>query len=167
MADIKYLEVLIECIKEIYNNESEYFSNFRGGEQAVQFRIAHKMANLIENSKNDIFVDCEVRRCNGVIKVENRRPDIVVHKRNGVGFLVIELKCGVSERNWENDFYKLKLFTMRNKHPMFSDIPTYKIGVFVCLGGNLNDVIIKVFENGMDVSCEKYYIDVLKGLKNV
>ena len=151
------------CATVIFREEKDYFSPMQGCEQAVEFRIAHRMANLIESAEPDVNVDCEVRKCNGIIKIDDRRPDIVIHKRKDTGYLSIEIKC--NKRNWINDFDKLVLFTHKNKPNLSGDnVPTYELGVFVYLTDKLEDIEFRIYENGIDTT-ENYLNGILKGFK--
>jgi hypothetical protein len=164
MADTKYLEALIDAIKFVYEDEHQYFDKLKGCEQAVEFRIAHRMANFIESAEPDVNVDCEIRKCNGILKFAEKRPDIVVHKRKNIGYLVVEIKC--DRRNRNNDFEKLELFTLVNKPNIFStNVPTYELGVFVYLTDKLNDIEFRIYENGIDTT-ENYLAGILKGFKH-
>ncbi len=69
-------------------------------------------------------------------------PDIIVHKRGTTkNLLVIEVKKKDGGKDTK-DIQKLKIFT----HP--EGFFKYHIGIFLMLGQNLNDVSIRVFENG-------------------
>jgi len=164
MADTKYLDTLVDSIRAIYREEKDYFSPMQGCEQAVQFRIAHRMADQIEHQTKDIKVDCEARKCNGYIKVDKKRPDIIIHKRKSTDYLVVEIKC--NKRNWNNDFDKLVRFTHKNKPNLSGDnVPTYELGAFVYLADNEQDKAIRIYENGKDVTNEYPYNKFLEDFK--
>lgn len=146
--DKTVLDALKHSILEIYKEESDYFRNKTGREQSIQFRIAYKMAERIEKTYVDLFVDCEPTRCNGQSKIYGKRPDIIIHQRYNEkkGYLVVELKC--SRRNWKNDFEKLKQFT--NPKNNINNCPNYMLGAFVYLGDTLDKVEITLFQNGAE-----------------
>ena len=148
-------DALKQSVLDIYKEDMGYFKYKAGREQSIQFRIAYKMAKVIEPMYKDLFVDCEPTRCNGQRKIKGKRPDIIVHQRykDKKGYLVIEIKC--NKRNWENDFDKLKQFT--NQANDSQNCPTYMMGAFVYLGNTLDKVEITTFQNGAEY-------EVIKGL---
>lgn len=149
------LEYLKTSIRDVYKTEGSYFDSVRGRERSVVFRIAHNLANRIEGKEN-IYVDIEANRCNGDVKRNTEGntifPDLIVHKREGTGYLVAEFKCG--NRNASKDFAKLELFTMDKR--MYRNLnkfcPTYKLGIFVRLKDN--EVEYTLFENGEKIKTE-------------
>ena len=156
------LSILKTTIEEFYKNEKDYFSFVRGRERSIVFRIAHKLADKIENeiklAENNelIFVDIETNRCNGKIKRNSIgdiiRPDLCVHKRNGTGYLVAEFKC--CNTSSVNDFTKLELLTLpKEKYTNLNRCcPSYQLGVFVRLKDN--EVQLITFKDGKEVGRE-------------
>lgn len=163
MTNRLFLNDLIESIRFVYNNSNEYFASTNGRERSIVFRIAHHLASEIENKKDfkykNTFVDIEPTRCeNNVKKMINPKtdkkekpiiPDLVIHKRFDVGYLVVEFKC--TKRNWNNDFDKLMcLTTSKELRVSKLSTPYYKLGAFVYLTNKLEDIKIKIFQNGRE-----------------
>ena len=150
------LEYFKTSIMDVYKKEKDYFTPISGRERDIVFRIAHSLANKIEGNEN-IYVDIEANRCNGDVKRNTERktisPDLIIHKREGTGYLVAEFKCG-NNNNPKKDFAKLELLTMDKKeHPnLKGDAPTYLQGVFVHL--KENEAQYTLFENGKEIKTE-------------
>ena len=104
---LSYANELFNAIDDFYKtvDEHEYFTEVEGRERGIVFRIAHILANKIE--EKGVYVDCEANRCNGhskimpsnnilqkLIKTEFITPDLIIHKRNG------------KSRNWIISFNK-------------------------------------------------------------
>ncbi len=153
MIGISILEALKHAINKTYEESDDYFNPSRGRERSMVFRIAHHLAMEIEERSN-LFVDIEATRCNGAVKRlygtnSIVRPDLIVHERNGKGYLVAEFKCNKNSAEKREDYAKLSLFTYKNKpKPLANNCPTYEIGIFVYLGCHEKDVRITLFNNG-------------------
>lgn len=149
------LEYLKASIVDVYKSEGDYFNSVKGRERSIVFRIAHILANKIEG-KDNIFVDIEANRCNGYVKRNAEEhtiyPDLIVHKRDGKGYLVAEFKCG--NYSSRKDFAKLELLTMDKKEHQYlkRDVPTYQLGVFVRLKND--EVEYTFFRNGKENKTE-------------
>ena len=172
MAETTYLKALVESIKFIYNHSGDYFVSTEGRERSMVFRIAHRLANKIEGKYEDTFVDLEPTKCNGRCKTcrhehdgkEHRiYPDLIIHQRNITGYMVVEFKC--SEQKWEHDENKLKCLTTPKENNNRST-PFYKLGAFVYLANELQDIEIHIYKNGKkDENLTKEYQIKLKGEK--
>lgn len=166
-----YLEALKQAVIKTYRESQEsnnYFCPTTGREQSIVFRIAHILANDIEN--HDIFVDIEPTRCSenesGIRdpklmivnskKSTSIRPDLIVHQRDGHGYLAVEFKC--SNRCWDNDYKKLKYLTSRDADPRAD------IGVFMYLTSDGMRIETKVYKNGHeDEKLSESYQEQLRG----
>ncbi len=164
MAETTYLKALVESIKFIYNHSGDYFVSTEGRERSMVFRIAHRLANKIEGKYEDTFVDLEPTRCEGDVKRNENgkpiRPDLVIHKRVDTGYLAVEFKCYKRETEWSKDFKKLEYLTSKYSNPH------YELGAFVYLTNNINDIQIKIYENGTDVTNNDTYNKILKGFNH-
>lgn len=163
MDDNMYLISLLEAVRFVYCNSGNYFSKSSGRERSMVFRIAHRLANVIEGE--GIFVDIEATRCNYDTKrIGYKRiiPDLIVHKRFGQNILVAEFKC--DKNNWDNDFEKLSNLTQypRQNENKSRNMPYYKLGIFVYLGDYLKDVHVIIYKNGKNVTDNYVFQNILK-----
>ena len=159
MEDITVFGALKDAIRTVYLESGSYFKPTKGRERSIVFRIAHELANRIEDKLN-LHVDIEPTRCNGITKRAEAIivPDLVVHKRGGKGHLAVEFKCTHNISDKEHDCAKLSLLTLEQKdYALKKCCPTYNFGAFVYLANTLDKVEITIFVNG----CER---DVIKGL---
>lgn len=158
--NIIILEEFKSAIKKVYDCSDGYFSPTKGRERSMVFRVAHHLANQIEE-KLKLFVDIEATRCNGIAKRANVKriiynetivvPDLIVHERKGKGYLVVEFKCHKDSEEKKHDCNKLKIFTTLVKDKDLSKCcPTYELGAFVYLGDTLDKVEITLFQNGAE-----------------
>ena len=158
--NIIILEEFKSAIKKVYDCSDGYFSPTKGRERSIVFRVAHHLANQIEE-KLKLFVDIEATRCNGMTKSANGIiivPDLIVNERRGSSRIVEKFKCTRNLQKKTKDCNKLKLFTNLNKDNALSKCcPTYELGAFVYLGNTLDKVEITLFQNG----------EVVKGKENV
>ena len=160
------LELLKDSIREVYQNENDYFKIVNGQhrhERQIVFRIAHVLANKIEGEKiligekGKIFVDFEPNRCNGRIKeklAKGKRiiPDLIIHVRDETGYLVAEFKYGYADAT--NDYEKLHALTRcgDNDEMANENCPNYKLGVFIRLKNSWAEYTL--FKDGEIVSPE-------------
>lgn len=170
MADTKYLDALLDAIKRTYDESVQsknYFGITNGRERSMVFRIAHHLARDIEN--DNVFVDIEPTRCEGKVKRNEEGkpiiPDLIIHKRINTGYVAVEFKC--AKNYWKNDFKKLKCITTPKEQRKNSNTstPYYKLGVFVYLTNNKDDIQIRIYENGEIVTEKSPYHEILKGFK--
>ena len=79
--------------------------------------------------------------------------------------MVVEFKC--SEQEWEHDENKLKCLTTPKtlRENNNQSTPFYKLGAFVYLADNKENVQIRIYENGTDVTNNDTYNKILKGFK--
>lgn len=170
MADTTYLKALISAICATYEESKQsqnYFEITNGRERSMVFRIAYHLARDIEDG--DVFVDIEPTRCEGGVKRKPQtkrnekgkpiRPDLVIHKRVDTGYLAVEFKCYKRETEWSKDFKKLEYLTSKYSKPH------YELGAFIYLTNNRNDLQIRIYENGTDVTNNDTYNKILKGFK--
>lgn len=99
---LQYLDIIKQALEQLYYNDYELFVGHTH-EQTFTFRIAHYLAQLLENSNNGLFVDCEYHRDknneSGLKELPtntNRkshfRPDIIFHNRDTDNRFCIEAK---------------------------------------------------------------------------
>lgn len=153
------LELLQDSIREVYKNEHDYFKIANGQhrhERQIVFRIAHILANKIEEAKKligeegKIFVDFEPNRFGNKVKRtpdgKTIIPDVIIHERKGNGYFVVEFKHeGLDEKH---DFKKLKQLTTpkEEREEDWKKYPFYKLGIFVRLKDS--DTEYTLFKNG-------------------
>ena len=152
MADTKYLEALIEAIKFVYERSDGYFKTTEGRERSMVFRIAHHLANQIEGE--GLFVDIEPTRCEDDVKrmlaIKTNEigakivPDLIIHKRKSISYLVAEFKCYYDSDDWQKDFDKLVDLTKKG------NIPHYEFGTFVYLTNKFENIEIHIFKDGCE-----------------
>lgn len=152
MCTIRRLIQVLQDTIDNFNNERKvvdsnqrtrpYFYDIMGNERSVVFRIAHELANKIENNKEfqDIYVDVEPRKYNRYSKLNPKTdramtPDIIIHKRKGKGYIVVEVKC--EDRPTITDCMKLSVMTMSEEKRAFYDFilhyPAYEVGIMIRL----------------------------------
>jgi hypothetical protein len=128
------------CIRQLLKNDL-HLLEIRANER----RIAHKLAEYLQQQFPDWHVDVEYNRHGIEIKeLDEKRvyPDIIVHLRNTpFNLLVIELKC--SDEKYDSDIEKLKKFTDQNGE--FK----YKLSLFLkIINGGIKEV--RWFKNGRE-----------------
>ncbi len=135
--------------------------------------MTHKLANYLEKLFNGYDVDCEynkniseskkihdieykIQKIREDTKYEHKDsiavfPDIIIHKRGSKSdnLLVIEVKKDNAIKNYktkleEVDILKLKAYT--------SEGLNYKYGIYINLKNSREKVVIKKFENGVEVT---------------
>ena len=157
---IKLLKVVHKTIKDFNDNREPYFYNIEGNERSVVFRIAHNLANSIEENKEfpNVYVDIEPRRCNRRPKTNPNTnhpmtPDVIIHNREGKGYIAMEFKCQTLPTT--DDKIKLQLLTMPNdkrKHFLnMNRCPKYELGIMI----HLKNKTIK----NTDLVGYTYYVD--------
>jgi hypothetical protein len=122
----------------------------------IPINARHRLAVHIEHlvSKPDfcesnLDVDCEYNLNGLVFKTYKNKlvyPDIIIHRRNGVNFLVIEGKS--KGKNWRKDFDKLRHFV---NHKDF----LYPFGIFLFF--HEDRVKIKVWQQGVKQNLPDYF----------
>ncbi|MDD5417200.1 MAG: hypothetical protein PHU12_04480 [Candidatus Aenigmarchaeota archaeon] len=143
---------ILHCINKIYEEDSDLFERAN-----YEVTISTKLAQYLFLEFKEYDVDCEYDKHINDVKFstdlnKNIRPDIVIHKR-GIdkdNLVFIEIKKEQNRTNRENDYEKLRSVTKQitdlsiNSNDRFK----YKLGVFVELTKNKEEVIIRYFENG-------------------
>ena len=135
--------------------------------------MTHKLANYLEELFNGYDVDCEYNKntteSKKIYDVEHKIqeikkdteyeykdsiavfPDIIIHKRGNKlkNLLVIEVKKDNAIKNnksklEEIDILKLKAYTSKDLN--------YRYGIYINLKNSREKVVIKKFENGVEVT---------------
>ena len=135
--------------------------------------MTHKLANYLEKLFNGYDVDCEYNKniseskkihdieseIQKIRKIEKDEykdsvvvfPDITIHKRGNKlkNLLVIEVKKDNAIKNnksklEEIDIFKLKAYTTEDLN--------YRYGIYINLKNSREKVVIKKFENGVEVT---------------
>ncbi|GMO67881.1 MAG: hypothetical protein Ta2D_13180 [Rickettsiales bacterium] len=167
------LQSLCFALQKFYSKDYKKSKKIgrRGTERASVFRIAHYLANIIENneifeglnidneySKSEIDKDKKVIYTTGE---EGRAiPDLIIHKRGKkntkYNLLYCEFKINDEENN---DIEKLKFFT-------FDENYKYNLGIFISIKDVIKDIKNNIcplnsclfFKNGKELAKDKIYM---------
>lgn len=168
---LRYLEELMNSVRYVYEKSGDYFTSTKGRERSMVFRIAHRLAPRIEGE--GVFVDIEATRCNDDVKrcqnSDSIRPDMIIHERNSTGYIVAEFKCYHDGAAWIHDFSKLEYLTTPKdqRENSNSSTPYYKLGLFIYLTDAEQDIQVRLYENGENVTDRNPYQRILRRFKNV
>ena len=127
---------LKQAIDNLFENQPNIY-DFTDGTGQTEWNLAHHLAYEIHKLFSAYDCDLDVTKHN----YEERRPDIIFHKRNShdSNFLVVEIKKDGTRRKMEDDIQKIKNF-------WFEDRLKYKFGAYINLKSNKTGEI-KVIEN--------------------
>ncbi len=157
--EVKVKSLVNSALDRLYNNDAYLFKEDTS-ERSIVFHFGRHFIDIINDdcSFKGYNVDSEYNRSKSheknqkVVVHENKEhrrfPDIILHKRDSDknNILVIEFKkySNYSKVQRKIDYDKLKAFT--------GDEHKYKVGLFISLGKIRDNVKIKTFINGNEVS---------------
>lgn len=129
-------KIVNTAIESLFNKQPDIF-DYTSETNQTEWNLAHHLANEIHKFFPDLSCDIDVTKVN----FENRRPDIILHKRgnNKRNLLVVEMKKAGQKSGIQSDIKKIKSC-------WFSAPLYYKFGVIVDIKTNKN-YYVKVFEN--------------------
>lgn len=152
--DNKLKEILNISLKQFYEKDKILVEQ-KGMEQACVFRIGLYLNEQLKRNPelNCLNLDCEYNKSNFGAKITPRfkkgaRPDLIIHERNlepnisnDNNIFIIEFK-GWWNNTTERDIQKLEDFTdpVKGYH--------YRLGVFIVLTKNFEDVKFQYFKDG-------------------
>jgi len=93
------------AVQNLFQNQPNIFE-FTSETNQTEWSLAHHLANEIHRFFPELDCDLDVTKAN----YDNRRPDIIFHKRgtHENNFLVIELKKDGGTRELEDDINKIR-----------------------------------------------------------
>lgn len=100
-------EILKRAIETLFVNQPDIYE-FTPETRQTEWNLAHHLANEIHPLFPELSCDLEVSKPN----LENRRPDIILHRR-GIqdhNFLVVEVKRDGIEEEIRSDIEKIRTY---------------------------------------------------------
>ncbi len=134
-------KALQKSVDKLFINQPNIFI-FAPQTGPTEWNLSHHLANEIYKHFSEFDCDLDVTKRN----FENKRPDIILHKRNShhSNFLVIEVKRDGNQTSIKRDIQKVK-------SDWFSEPLKYQFGAVINLKRNKTSDI-KVFGNTSSVS---------------
>ena len=164
VMDLANMKALIaEAVELTYRNEGYLFDN-NLGEWAVAFQFACYLRSLCEGRLGEYSFDAEYDKAKLCAELSVKytgvkkwsRPDIIIHKRGGVGsedatanILWVEIKRKKGVR-LENDLKKLEVVT-REANDEIKKVSGYKFGLSLLLPRSKDGVVSRWYMGGMEV----------------
>ncbi|MFJ1105234.1 hypothetical protein [Bacillus albus] len=142
-------DIIYSSIKNLFQNQPDIFVNTRYT-SFTEWNLNYHLSNEIAKYIFWLNVDLDVSKRN----YNNRRPDIIFHKRrtNSLNYLVVELKK--SENDNQSDICKLKEDWMRE--PL-----NYRYGAYINIWGKDNfKAIVLINGERQEVNDSCKYIPV-------
>ncbi|QGQ44756.1 hypothetical protein [Metabacillus sediminilitoris] len=142
-------DIIYSSIKNLFQNQPDIFVNTRYT-NFTEWNLSYHLSNEIAKYIFWLNVDLDVTKRN----YNNRRPDIIFHKRrtNSLNYLVVELKK--SKKDNQSDICKLKEDWMRE--PL-----NYRYGAYINIWGKDNfKAIVLINGEGQEVNDSCQYIPV-------
>jgi len=140
--DKKEIKKMLEVATgNLFDNQLDIFS-FTSETGQTEWNLAHHLANEIHKYFADFHCDLDITKRN----FSNRRPDIIIHKRDSYdfNFLVIEVK-----RNATNQSDEIKHDRDKIKRDWFSNPLNYKFGAIINLKDNMTFEVEVIKNNNM------------------
>lgn len=122
-AIAEFKKILEESIGSLFKNQPN-LSKFTSETNQHEVNLCHHLANEISKFLDGYDCDLDIIKRN----LENKRPDIIFHKRDNHddNLLVIEVKRSESHEGTEDDIKKIKEYWMQE--PL-----SYKFGASIVL----------------------------------
>lgn len=138
---------IMHCINKIYEDDYDLFDR-----DNYEVTVSVKLAQYLFIEFKEYDVDCEYNKHKDKKKYSHElnksmRPDIVVHKRgcDEKNLVFIEIKKKTNKSKRADDFAKIIAATNQNREY------GYTLGVFIDFPKNKEKLVMKYFENGMEV----------------
>ncbi len=134
MDKIKIEEILKKAVKNLLESQKDFFE-FTSATNQTEWNITHHYSSEIQKVFHDYSCDVDISKPN----LENKRPDIVVHKRGNHdhNFLIVEVKR--KRQDVEQELDKIKSF-------WFQSNLKYDFGAIVVIN-DYEESIVRVIVN--------------------